>query len=808
MERGNGNGMEFFNGFGGFVNGGKEYEIVMDGGTAPPAPWINVVANPDFGFTVSEAGAGVTWAYNSRENKITPWSNDPVRDPAGEAIYVRDAMTGRVMTPTSLGRRDRGAYRVRHGFGYSLFFHEEAGLRQRARVFTPAHDMVKLWELELENVSGREMQLQVTYYAEWVMGTDRSATGPYVVTAFDNRREFLSARNVYSQHFRPNRAFIFADAPLGGYSGDRQEVLGRGGSTQYPEGLEETLSNNVGVGMDACGAIQVPVRLAAGETRRLLLGMGYAPDEEAAGALCDKYRKPARVARAFAQMQSHWEDVLGAVQVETSDRAMDILLNGWLLYQTVSCRLYARTAFYQNGGAFGFRDQLQDSMALVYARPDMLRAQLLMASSRQFLEGDVQHWWHPPTGVGVRTRITDDLLWLPYVAAAYVRATGDTGVLREQTPFLLGPQLAEGQHDMMFVPEVTKEKDTLYGHCRRAIARAGMGERGMPLIGGGDWNDGMDRVGIGGRGESVWLAWFYYAVLDAFIPLAETMGERAYADELTVEKARLRESIEASAWDGEWYLRAFYDDGSKLGSHENEEARIDSISQSWSVISGAGRPERARRAFASAMEHLVLEEEGVSLLLTPPFDKTPQNPGYIKDYHPGIRENGGQYTHGAIWLAISAVLLGEAGTAHRLFTYLNPIRRTADEEGARKYEKEPYVMAADVYYEAPYTGRGGWSWYTGSAGWMYQGLLAHFLGLRREGDSIYVSGCVPEGFGGYTIRYRYRSATYVLTVQPLSDPAAQPEETRIRLRDDGQEHRITVESACRVKLPEEEPETA
>ncbi len=789
-------GREFWNGIGGFVEDGREYEIVLENGVTPPAPWCNVVANPDFGFTASETGAGVTWAYNSRENKLTPWSNDPVRDPAGEAIYVRDAMTGRVMTPMSLGRKDRGAYRARHGFGYSAFFHEEGGLRQRARAFVPVSDAVKIWDLQLENASGRELRLSVTYYAEWVLGTDRAATGPYLVTSFDNRHGYLYAENVYSPLFREHRAFLFADAPLEGYTGDRQEVLGRGGSVEYPGGLEDTLSSAVGVGLDACGAIQLSVRMAPGETRRLTLGLGYAPDGETAAALCRKYRSAANVDKALEEVRQHWDGILSAVRVKTCDRAMDILLNGWLLYQTVACRLYARTAFYQNGGAFGFRDQLQDAMALVFARPDMLRAQLLRASSRQFPEGDVQHWWHPPTGVGVRTRITDDMLWLPYAAAHYIQATGDIGLLREETPFISGPQLAEGQHDMMFTPEVSGETATLYEHCKRAIARTGLGAHGLPLIGGGDWNDGMDEVGIEGKGESVWLAWFHYAVLDAFIPLAALMGDRAYADGLTVEKARLKENIEANAWDGAWYLRAFYDDGSKLGSHENQEARIDSISQSWAVLSGAGDPGRAKQAFQSAMEHLVLEEEGVSLLLTPPFDKTPQNPGYIKDYHPGIRENGGQYTHGAIWLAIAAARLGEARAAQRLFTYLNPITRTLDPDSVAKYEKEPYVMAADVYYQAPRTGRGGWSWYTGSGGWMYQGLLLHFLGLRREGDSLFVRACVPADFGEYEIRYRYYSTTFVIAVRPLPQGQAQPDETRIRLRDDGQEHRIEVEIGC------------
>ncbi|MDD4080643.1 MAG: hypothetical protein PHP02_04425 [Eubacteriales bacterium] len=786
--------LEFFNGFGGFAREGREYEIILEGDRRTPAPWINVIANPDFGFTVSETGAGHTWAFNSRENKITPWSNDPVSDPAAEVIYIRDNMTGRVMSTASLGRAD-GVYRVRHGFGYSVFSHEEGGLAQNLKVFVPVDDPVKVWELELENNAGRELSLTLTYYVEWVLGVDRYHTNPYIVTSFNNAREFLSAENVYNEQYRGYRAFIFSSGQVVGYTGDRQEVFGRGGSIQQPLRVEGSLSNTTGVGLDSCGVIQVSMNLAMGERRKLVFGLGYGKDDDIP-ALCGKYRNLQEIERAFDAVGAYWERQLGTVQVASSDRAADILLNGWLLYQTIACRMFARTAFYQNGGAFGYRDQLQDAMALVHTRPDMLREQLLIASSRQFPEGDVQHWWHPPTGVGVRTRITDDLLWLPYVTAEYVEATADTGVLSEVTPYIAGPLLAEGQRDMMFTPEVPEETDTLYEHCKRSIARIRLGEHGLPLIGGGDWNDGMDRVGIEGRGESVWLAWFFYAVLDRFMPLAHYMGDSAYAETLVIMKAALKESIDQNAWDGEWYLRAFYDDGSKMGSHENEECRIDSISQSWSILSGAGDTARARQAFDSAWEHLVLQEERVSLLLTPPFDKTEKNPGYIKEYYPGVRENGGQYTHAAIWLAAAAALMGESERSYRLFSMLNPINHTLTREDALVYENEPYVMSADISYRAPWTGRGGWSWYTGSSGWMYQGLLKYFLGLRKEGDSLVLSPCVPAEFGNFTIRYRYGTAVYIIDVKFLADRSADREDVRVKLKDDGQEHHITIETVC------------
>lgn len=788
--------LEFFNGFGGFSRDRREYTLLLDSDNQPPAPWINVISNPGFGFSVSETGAGSTWAFNSRENKITPWSNDPVCDKASEAIYIRDNTTGNVITPMSLGRSDRGSYRVRHGFGYSVFHHDEGGLRQEIRVFTPLHDPVKVWELDLENASGRDLSLSLTYYVEWVMGVDRNLTNPYIVTAFNNKHEFLSAENVYNQVYRQYRGFIFSSNQITGYTGDRQEVFGRGGGVQYPLGLDGALSNATGVGLDSCGAIQTTVRLKPGERRHIVFGLGYSNDNDEIHALCGKYRDPAGIQQEFSAMEAYWEDTLGKVQVQTSDKAVNIMLNGWLLYQTISCRMYARAALYQCGGAYGFRDQLQDGMALVYALPDMLREQILIASSRQFIEGDVQHWWHPPTGIGVRTRISDDLLWLPFTVSSYITATGDYGILDEVKPYIQGPLLGDNQHDMMFVPGISTAQDSMYEHCKKAIQYVRFGVHGLPLIGGGDWNDGMNEVGVGGQGESVWLAWFFYTVLDQFIPLAQYMKDFSFSDTLYALKAALKENIEKNAWDGQWYLRAFYDDGTKLGSGENDECRIDSISQSWSVISQAGQKDRARIAFDSAWKHLVNEKESVSLLLTPPFDKTAKDPGYIKDYYPGIRENGGQYTHGAIWLAIAAVMLGDRERAYSLFSMLNPINVTSERESALRYEKEPYVMSADISYNAPYTGRGGWSWYTGSSGWMYQGLLKYLLGFSIEGDNVSISSCVPENFGDYTIRYRYKATVYVIEVRMIRDKSAAIDGNRIKLKDDGLEHHIVVETGC------------
>ncbi|WP_342759059.1 GH36-type glycosyl hydrolase domain-containing protein [Kineothrix sedimenti] len=793
---------EFFNGFGGFAGEGREYEILLEGNNKPPVPWINVVSNNTFGFQISESGAGFTWSINSRENKITPWSNDPVSDKASEAIYILDEMTGEVMTPMSLGRSDRGIYRVRHGFGYSRFLHEEALIGQELTVFTPLDESLKIWNLKLTNRSDKVKYLSLTYYVEWVMGTGREHTNPYILTSYDNEHECLYAKNIYTMNFQNIYSYLFASETVVGYTGDRQEFLGQRSSIRSPRGAEVKLSCNTGVCYDSCGAIQVSVVMQPGECKEVLFGLGQNRSLNEIYKIRDKYREGGAVQKEFDRVKAYWDGLLGTVQVKTKDRAVDILVNGWLLYQTVSCRIQARAGFYQCGGAYGYRDQLQDSLSLLFADPGILRRQILIACSRQFEEGDVQHWWHPPMGIGVRTRITDDLLWLPYCTAAYVRSTGDTAILKEPVSYIKGPVLREDQQDVMFVPETSERLESVYEHCKKAIDRTCFGEHGLPLMGGGDWNDGMNEVGMMGKGESVWLAWFLYTVLNDFIPLCYQEGDGAYGVELEEKRGALLQSIEENAWDGEWYLRAFYDDGSKLGSKENDECRIDSISQSWSVISKGARKERAETAMQSAWRYLVREEDALSLLLTPPFNKTSKNPGYIKNYIPGIRENGGQYTHAAVWLAIATSMLHDYNMAATLFTILNPIYITQSRKDVLKYEKEPYVMTADISLSPPYTGRGGWSWYTGSAGWMYQGLLSWFLGIRKEGNELVIDPATPASFGDFSIEYKYGGSFYEISVESRSKGMLTTETitvddrliqgNRVPLQDDGKRHRIIV----------------
>jgi cellobiose phosphorylase len=793
---------EYFNSFGGFTCGGREYEIVLEGDNRPPAPWINVVSNKSFGFQISESGAGFTWNINSRENKLTPWSNDPVCDRASETIYILDEITGEVMTPMSLGRSDRGIYRVRHGFGYSSFLHEETLVDQELTVFTPLDESLKLWNLKLTNYSDKVKYLSLTYYVEWVLGTQREHTNPYILTSYDKEHDYLYAKNIYTMDFQNMYSYLFSNEMIVSYTGDRLEFLGQKGNIRKPQGAGVKLSCNTGVCYDPCGAIQVSVVIQPQESKNILFGLGQSGDLNEVSNIRNKYKDVTAADMELDQVKAYWNRLLGTVQVKTKDRAIDIMLNGWLLYQTISCRINARAGFYQCGGAYGYRDQLQDSLALLFSEPSIMGRQIKVACSRQFEEGDVQHWWHPPMGIGVRTRISDDLLWLPYCTAAYILSTGDIAILKEQIPYIKGPLLKEEQHEIMFTPELSELSDSVYEHCKKAIDRTSFGEHGLPLMGGGDWNDGMNKVGIQGKGESVWLAWFLYTVLGDFIPLCYQEGDEYYGRKLEQMRENLLRSIEEHSWDGEWYLRAFYDDGGKLGSKENDECKIDSISQSWSVISKGAKEERAKVAMQSAWRHLVREEEALSLLLAPPFNKTSKNPGYIKEYIPGIRENGGQYTHGAIWLAIASSMLCDYNMAYSLFTILNPIYLTLNRKDVLRYEKEPYVMTADISLNPPYTGRGGWSWYTGSAGWMYQGLLGWFLGIRKEKDELVINPSTPASFGDFSIEYKYGRSLYEISVESRSKGTLTTEAitmddrliqgNRVFLVDDGERHHIIV----------------
>jgi cyclic beta-1,2-glucan synthetase len=798
----------FFNGLGGFGKGGREYVTILAEGQWTPAPWLNVIANSkDFGFQISETGAGYTWSVNSRENRLTPWSNDPVSDPAGEAIYLRDEDTGEAWSPTPLPIREAEPYLIKHGQGYSIFEHSSHGIYQDLLTFCPLDAPVKVSLLRLRNETERRRRISVTSYAEWVLGPERSRMAPLIITELDSEKGAIFARNPYNNEFAHRVAFADMSELDRTITCDRKEFLGRNRSHSSPAALgRATLSGRVGAGFDPCAAMQTVVEMLPGEEREVVMILGEGENVEEARALAAKYKQVAVAKQAIEQVITYWDQVLETVEVKTPDPAMDIMLNRWLLYQALSCRVWARSAFYQSGGAYGFRDQLQDVCALVYAKPQIAREQILRAAARQFKEGDVQHWWHPPTGRGVRTRCSDDLLWLPFVTSFYVKVTGDESVLKEPAPFLEAPLLSDGESESYTQPSVSAESASLYEHCTRALDRSlAVGEHGLPLMGSGDWNDGMNRVGHAGKGESVWLGWFLQNVLSEFAHFCDARKEKRRGNKYRSRAEKLKQSLEENGWDGGWYRRAYFDDGTPLGSAQNEECKIDSIAQSWGVISGAADARRAARAMTAVEEYLIRRGDALAILFTPPFDKSALDPGYIKGYVPGVRENGGQYTHAALWTLIAYAKLGDGDRAGELFALLNPINHASTRAGLHKYRVEPYVAAADVYAGWPHTGRGGWTWYTGSASWMYRAGLESILGFKLRGDRLQIDPCIPRFWREYEIVYKRGSATYNLVVEnphglcrgvtKIEVDGEELATTEIELVDDGKAHsiRITLE---------------
>ena len=760
--------LSFFNGLGGFHQGGREYVTVLGAEQWTPAPWSNVIGNAvDFGFQVTETGGGYTWSINSHENRLTPWSNDAITDPPGEVVYLRDEDSGSAWSATPLPIREREPYIVRHGQGYSVFEHTSHGLSQELLLFVPLDASVKISLLRLRNRTARKRRLSITNYNELVMGVTRQSSAPYIITEIDDASATIFARNPYNNEFAGRVAFVATSEPLASATCDRKEFIGRNGSLETPAALKRVgLAGREGAGLDPCAALQTQIELAPNEAREVIFLLGEAESKEAAQAAVATFRQAANVNAAFEKVLDHWDDLLGTIEVRTPDAALDTMLNRWLVYQTLSCRIWARTAFYQSGGAYGFRDQLQDVMAIVYSRPEITRNQIVLASQHQFKEGDVQHWWHPPTGRGVRTTISDDLLWLAFVTAFYINVTGDASVLDEVLPFLEQEPLKPGQLENYTQPAVSNETATVFEHCARAIDRSlNVGEHGLPLMGGGDWNDGMNRVGWQGKGESVWLGWFLSLTLTTFTPHAEARKENERAQRYREHLDHLKKALEEKGWDGDWYRRAYFDDGTPLGSARNEECRIDSIAQSWSVISGASDPFRMGRAMAAVEEFLIRRGDGLVILFTPPFDKGKLDPGYIKGYVPGVRENGGQYTHAAIWTLIAYALLGDGERAGELFALLNPINHSSTRAGLHKYKVEPYTAVGDVYAVPPHTGRGGWTWYTGSAGWMYRAGLESILGFKLQSNRLQIDPCVPRWWRDFEITYRRGRAVYRIKVE-------------------------------------------
>lgn len=794
--------LRHFNGYGGFSQDGREYQILLKENEPTPAPWSNVLANESFGSVISEAGQAYSWFENAHEYRLTPWENDPVSDPSGEAFYLRDEESGACWSPMTLPVRGQGDYLTRHGFGYSVFAHRENGIDSELTILVAEKAPVKLAILKLSNHSGRTRKLAVTGYVEWTLGATRTHSAAHIITHSHNLPDgsAVMANNFYGANGDERTAFFAVNDPLSTVTGDRREFIGRNGSLHAPAAMKlRRLSGKVGAGLDPCAAIQSLTTLIDGDQKTFVFVLGVAGNLVQAQETLAHFLNEDNARQALDQVHQFWHKVLDKVVVQTPDNRVDLLVNGWLLYQTLSCRIMARSGYYQSGGAFGFRDQLQDSLALSHAAPERLHSQIVLCASRQFTEGDVQHWWHPPHGNGVRTRCSDDYLWLPLAVCHYVDITGDMGILEQRIPYLEGRPLKPGEESVYDTPVISHIEETLWQHCVRAVERGlHFGQHGLPLMGAGDWNDGMNLVGIEGKGESVWLGFFLYDILQRFAALAERRQDAQMAALCHSEALRLQKNIEASAWDGEWYMRGYFDEGAPLGSQASQECRIDAIAQSWSVLSGAADPARRAQAMRSLDSYLVDNDAGLIKLLTPPFDGHGPNPGYIQGYLPGVRENGGQYTHGAIWAVMAFARMGNKARAWQLWSMINPINHTLQGDGVNTYKAEPYVMSADVYSVPPHTGRAGWSWYTGSAGWAYRLVTEELLGIKRHGETLIIHAQLPDEWPSFSITYQHGQSQYHITIShgeseyQVTQDGIQLPDDRIFLLDDGQPHRVDI----------------
>ena len=797
------NDLIFFNGTGGFTQNGKEYKIITDENKTTPLPWVNVIANPQFGSVVSENGSAYTWAINAHEYRITPWSNDPVSDAGGEAFYLRDEETGNFWCPSPFPKKGNGPYIITHGFGYSIFEHREDGIHSEMSVFVDKDHPVKFIVLKVKNESEQKRKLSAMGFLEIILGDVRSKTNIHIFSEQDQNTGALLLRNRYNSAFAERVSYFKVEGGYNfSYTADRSEFIGRNRDLSNPQALyRKKLSGRTGAAMDPCAALHVKFDLLSGGEKEIIFQIGNERNSGAAAALLQQFSNRDTILQSLQNVKDYWQKIINAVQVTTPDTALNFLANGWLTYQTIACRMFARSGFYQSGGAFGFRDQLQDVLALLHTQPAMAREQILLSASRQFVEGDVQHWWHPPEGRGVRTRCSDDLLWLPFVVSRYITATGDSDILQVQIGFLESRTLYEGEDSLYDLPVSLNASGNLYEHCVRAIKYSHrFGEHGLPLIGAGDWNDGMDRVGNKGRGESVWLAFFLYDVLIKFSAIASNNGDSLFAESCKKEAATLQSNIERSGWDGEWYRRAYFDDGSPLGSKENTECRIDAIAQSWSVLSGAASDERKKMAMNSLDKWLVKRDLKIIQLLDPPFDANGPSPGYIRGYVPGVRENGGQYSHAAIWTLMAFAALRDRDKVWELFSMIQPLGHASDMQSMKVYKVEPYVIAADVYANESHRGRGGWTWYTGSAGWMYQFIIGSLLGIELKKDQLQFNPCFPSEWPSVKIQYKYGISTYHITVYQLKaneeswwkSETGEGKGNAIQLIDDGIEHRFEV----------------
>ncbi|MBZ2174133.1 hypothetical protein K8M07_02615 [Schnuerera sp. xch1] len=799
--------LNYFNEYGGFSKDGREYVIKLSKDLNTPLPWANVIANKKFGFVITELGTGFTWSRNSRENKLTPWYNDPIMNNPGEVIYLRDNETGEIWNITPKPIRDDNDYIVTHGLGYTEFYHHNNGIEQKLITFTPTEDNIKINLIKLNNLSNNDKNISLYYYIRPVLGVSDEETENLLETDIDE--DIFIVKNSTNSEFENSTLFLSASEEIQSYTGDRKEFLGAIPNYEEPEGIRrERLSNTVGLGYNPCSAIEIKINIPVNEKKEVVFLLGEQTDIESGCNLINKYKDIQISKNSLQKVKEFWEKTLSTIQIQTPDDTMNYMMNNWLMYQTIVCRIWARAGFYQVGGAFGARDQMQDVINAIYHIPEMTRKQIIRNCAHQYREGDIQHWWHPIPGSeahkGIRSKYSDDSLWLPLGVAKYIKVTGDDGVLQEKVPFIESPALEETEEERYEVPDISSDIGTVYEHCIRAIDRSlRFGDKNIPLMSGGDWNDGMNKVGYKGRGESVWLGWFLATVLKNFIPVCEIMGDSNRVDRYESIISQLKEALEKNAWDGEWYKRAFFDDGTPLGSKENSECIIDSIAQSWSVISELGDDKRTRTALKSVEKHLINEKEGIISLLTPAFDNTEHNPGYIKSYVPGVRENGGQYTHAATWVIKAFAMLGEGDKAYNLFRLINPINHSRTSIESVKYKVEPYVLAADVYTNPQHLGRGGWTWYTGSSGWMFRVGLEDILGFKIEEGKLFINPCIPKGWKGFKMKYKYKNTTYNIEIRNQNSvnkginsiviDGVPANEKYVELTNDGLKHFIQVD---------------
>ena len=788
--------LKYFNEYGGFSEDGKEYLIKVNKENRLPTVWCNILANEKFGTVVTENMGGYSWFKNSRLNRVTSWNNNPNLDIPSEIIYIKEE-NGRTWSLGLNPMPDDRNYNIIYGFGYVKYLHKSSGIEQELKVFVPKKDTCKINILNLKNTTPNRKKLKLYYYIKPVLGEDEIKTSGYLDVNFDENNNIVYSKNLYKREEEDYLIYTSCSEKIESFTGDKNSFLGAGGLSN-PQGIKKVrLNNDAGLGKKSCMAFMIEVELESYASKDISFILGADENLIDCKNTSYKYSKLNNCKQELSLTVNYWKDILGRLQVYTPIESTNILLNGWIMYQTMVSRLLGRSGYYQSGGAYGFRDQLQDTLGLKYLDVDLMKKQIIKHSKHQFIEGDVEHWWHDETMRGIRTRFSDDLLWLVFLTIEYIRFTGNRNILEVETPYLKGEILPDGQDERYDKYVQSEEIGTIYNHCIRAIEKSlNFGENGLPKIGSGDWNDGFSTVGNKGKGESVWLGFFLYDILDNFIPICEELGDISHVEKYTKIKQELKRALNTKGWDGRWYKRAYMDDGNILGSMENDECRIDSIAQSWSTISNAGDNDKKYISMESLENHLVDKENGIIKLLDPPFEKGKLEPGYIKAYLPGVRENGGQYTHAAVWVIIAESILGFGDKAFEFYRMINPIEHSRTKDASNKYKVEPYVIAADVYGQGNLIGRGGWTWYTGSSSWYYKAGIEYILGLKIENGYMTINPCIPKDWKEYQIQYKWKESIYHINVK--NPDGKNSGVTKVLLNENEVENKIKLDGSRRI----------